>query len=58
MTAAEKDLSARVYRQLRENEASLRAAREHMRRTRSQVERSKRVAATALGQLRAAGVLR
>lgn len=58
VTASNRELILRVQQQLRDNEASLRAAREQMRRRRPEVERSNRVAATALRQLRAAGVLR
>lgn len=58
VTVSDRDLLLRVQRQLRENEVSLRAAREQMRRRQPEVERSKRVAAAALRRLRAAGVLR
>ena len=58
MSSSDRELFERVQRQLRENEASLRAAREQARRRRPEVERSNRIAANALRQLRAAGVLR
>lgn len=58
MSPADRDLVARVQRQLRDNEVSLRLAREQLRRDRTDMERSSRIARDALRHLRAAGVLR
>ena len=58
VTESDRDLLLRVQRQIRDNEAALRASRELTRRRLPEVERAKRIAASAVKQLRASGLLR
>lgn len=57
MTVRDRDLAVRVERQLQENEATLRVARDFQRRQ-PEIERAMRSARLALRQLRTAGLLR
>jgi hypothetical protein len=54
VSAAERELIERAAKQLRDNEAALRAARKQARQRQTEVEHSVRVAQTALRRLRAA----
>lgn len=53
MSPADRELFERVRKQLRDNEVTLKTARDESRRLRPEVERSVKVARYALDQLRA-----